>query len=413
MRKNDRRIWVLSIVVACWGMAAYGNGYKILCVKSAKATAMGEAFVAQADDPSAIAFNPAGLAQLEGNQVNIQGTLCNGFTRYESSSGEISHNEDQWQLVPAFFATSDLGQTNMAAGLGVSVPNGLSSEWSKDSFARYVCTYSDLTVVDISPAFGIRLKDHLLIGGGVDFYYSKADLKRMLDVGAQAGIPGAMDVESELKGEGNAWGFNAGAIYQINPRHGVALTYRQPYTIEYDGDMRAGEGKDDITASIDFPAVVVAGYAFRPSDKWKIEVNLDWTYWEQVGDIVVHYKTPGAPAIPPMAEDLENTFAYKLGAEYAYSERLDLRCGYIYNENATPEETWRPSLPDTVTHFFLTGFGYKVKNVTLDGALQLVYYEKRTIDNNVDLNETFSSSSIDGTYRAWAPCVSLSATYRF
>ena len=252
MRKNVGRIWALSIVVACWGMAAYGNGYKILCVKSAKATAMGEAFVVQADDPSAIAFNPAGLAQLKGNQVNVQGTLCNGFTRYESPSGEISHNEDQWQPVPAFFVTSDLGQTNMAAGLGISVPNGLSSEWSNDSFARYVCTYSDLTVVDISPAFGIRVKDHLLIGGGVDFYYSKADLKRMLDMGAQAGVPGAMDVESELKGEGSAWGFNVGAIYQINPRHGVALTYRQPYTIEYDGDMRAGDFKDDITASIRF-----------------------------------------------------------------------------------------------------------------------------------------------------------------
>jgi long-chain fatty acid transport protein len=131
-----------------------------------------------------------------------------------------------------------------------------------------------------------------------------------------------------------------------------------------------------------------------------------------VDDIVVHFKTPGAPD-SVMAEDLENTFAYKLGAEYACSKRLALRCGYIYNENATPEETWRPSLPDTVTHFFLTGFGYKMKNVTLDGALQLVYYEKRTIDNNVDLNETFSSSSIDGTYRVWAPCVSFSATYRF
>jgi long-chain fatty acid transport protein len=373
---------------------------------------MGEAFIVQADDPSAITFNPAGLAQLEGNQLNVQGTLCNGFTRYESPSGEISHNKDQWQLVPAFFVTSDLGQTNMSAGLGVSLPNGLSSEWPKDSFARYVCTYSDLTVADISPAFGMRVRDRLMIGGGVDYYYSKADLKRMLDAGLPAGAPGAMDVESELEGDGSAWGLNVGAIYRINPRHGVALTYRQPYTIEYDGDIRVGDNKSDIAASIDFPAVVVAGYAFRPSDKWKIEFNLDWTQWEQVGDIVVRFKTPGAPD-SVMAEDLENTFAYKLGAEYAYSKRLDLRCGYIYNENATPEATWRPSQPDTVTHFFLTGFGYKLKKVTLDGALQFVYYEKRTIDNNVDLNETFSSSSVDGTYRTWAPCVSLSATYRF
>ena len=112
-------------------------------------------------------------------------------------------------------------------------------------------------------------------------------------------------------------------------------------------------------------------------------------------------------------ENLHNTMAYKIGAEYLYSEKLTLRAGYIYNENATPEDTWRPSQPDTDMHFFLAGFGYRFKHVTVDTAFQLVYYEKRTIDNNVDQNEYFSSSSIDGTYETLAPCVSIGATYIF
>ena len=185
-----------------------------------------------------------------------------------------------------------------------------------------------------------------------------------------------------------------------------------PYTINYDGDLSMGGQNLDLSTAIDFPAVVVAGYAWRPTDKWKFEFNLDWTDWEQVGDITLHFKTPGIPDAT-QTQGLKNTLAYKLGAEYLYSEKLALRAGYIYNQNATPEEDWRPSLLDTDVQFITAGFGYQLANWTIDTALQLVFYKERTINNNVDGNETTSSSSIDGTYKAFAPCVSLAATYRF
>ena len=79
------RVLVMSLC-AVWvvgaGRVAYANAYKILCVRSVKATAMGEAFIAQADDSSAVAFNPAGLAQLRDNRLSLQGTLCNATTEH-------------------------------------------------------------------------------------------------------------------------------------------------------------------------------------------------------------------------------------------------------------------------------------------------------------------------------------------
>src|SRR5690606_23974925 len=105
-------------------------------------------------------------------------------------------------------------------GFGVSYPNGLSSRWSDDSFARYVATYSDLNVAAIGPAVGFRVTDRLLAGAGVEYYHSKARLERMMDLGAASGMPGAFDVESKLDGSGSAWGFNVGAIYRFNERHG-------------------------------------------------------------------------------------------------------------------------------------------------------------------------------------------------
>ena len=391
---------------------AAANGYKILCVRSAKATAMGEAFVAQADDASAIAFNPAGLAQLQDTAVSVQGTLCNAFTEREAPSGEKTDIQDHWQLVPAFFLASDMGFENLGFGFGVSYPNGLSSEWGNQSFARYVATYSDLNVADVSPGIGWRIGHSLLLGVAADFYYSEATLKKMVDVGAVAGAPGQMDVQSKLEGDGSAWGFNVGGIYTVNERHSLALTYRHPFSIDYDGNVKLGELSRDASTTVEFPGSVVIGYAYRPTSRLKIEFDLDWTDWSQVGDIRVKVDDPSIPD-SVMQEDLEDTLAWKIGLEYAATDCLDLRCGYIYNENATPDRTWRPSLPDTDMHFFTAGFGYRLRDLTVDGAVQVVYYEKRTIGNNVDDNETLSSSGVDGTYRTWAPCFSLAATYHF
>jgi long-chain fatty acid transport protein len=417
---NKRQLFTKWLMVGAVGLGfgiseqALANGYKILCVKDAKATSMGEAFVAQADNPSAIAFNPAGLAQLTGNRVNMQATVVNGFTERTSPSGEETDNVDKWQTVPSLFATTDMGHKDMAMGIGVSFPNGLSTEWGKDSFARYVATYSDLIVGDISPAFGMRMTDNLMVGAGVSFYYSKARLEKMLDLGMMAGMPGAMDAESKLDGDGTAWGGMIGTIYKITPRHSVALTYRLPFTVDYSGTYEAAAAgiRSDVDASIDFPAVIVAGYAFKPTDKWTIECDADWTDWNHVDNISVHFKTPGMTDVTQQ-QDLKNSVAYKVGAEYKYSDNLALRCGYIYDQNATAEETWRPSLPDTDTHFFTGGFGYKTGGVTIDTAVQFVYYATRRINNDVDMNEETSSSTIDGTYRTWAPCASVSATYAF
>jgi long-chain fatty acid transport protein len=410
--KGIKFAFCLFTVCAVISHQAFANGYRILGLKGSKATAMGEAFIAQADDASAVAFNPAGLAQLKTTEADLEGTLINSYTERESPTGEKTDNKDQWQIVPAFYTASNLGTDKLGLGFGISFPNGLSSEWGEDSFARYVATYSRLTVVDFSPAIGLKVVDGLMIGGGLDFYYSDARLERMVDMGATMGAPGAMDVKSVLKGTGTAWGYNLGTLYQINPKHSLALTFHAPYTIEYDGDVDMLGMKNDMSTSIDYPAYVVAGYAFRPVPKLKLEFNLDWTRWNTVNDITVHFDNPAIPD-SVIEEGLMNTMAYKFGVEYLLNAQWALRCGYIYNENATPEETWSPSLPDTDTHFALAGFSYKYKNFTVNTTGQLVFYETRTIDNNLAMNETLTGSSIDGTYRTFAPCLSVGAAYAF
>ena len=55
--------------------------------QSASAAAMGNAFVAQADDPSALHYNPAGMTQLHGFQTLFGTSLIGGTTQFTGPSG--------------------------------------------------------------------------------------------------------------------------------------------------------------------------------------------------------------------------------------------------------------------------------------------------------------------------------------
>ncbi|MFH1836520.1 MAG: outer membrane protein transport protein [Candidatus Omnitrophota bacterium] len=416
-----KNLTVLAVFVAIHS-PAFANGFKILGVKSVKATAMGEAFIAQADDPSAIAFNPAGLAQLRGTQITNGITMTNGWVENTSPSGVEERILDRWQYVPNFFITSDLGLRDMAAGLGITLPNGLSSTWSDTGFARYVSTFSDLRVLDINPSFGCRLNENIMIGAGLSYYYSEVTLDGRLDYGVLLGSPGMFDAKSHLSGKGYGWGYNAGLIYELNEKNKFAVTFKSPYAIKYTGTSKItdipvalglGSAADTmLKAKINFPAVVNFGYAYYPTEKMKIEFDLDWTRWESLKNIIVDF-VPDSVSDVVYEYEYENTFAYKIGTEYALTEQFKLRVGYIYNEPAVPERNWKPSLPDTTTHFLCSGFGWDMGKFMVDVGSQVILYEDRTIDNNVDNNEATTSSSIDGDYKNIALVFAASVTYKF
>ena len=69
------------------------NGFR-LADQDAFATARGEAFVATADNPSAIYYNPAGITQLEGNNLRggIYGIYLDPSYRPPSSAANSGHH---------------------------------------------------------------------------------------------------------------------------------------------------------------------------------------------------------------------------------------------------------------------------------------------------------------------------------
>ena len=106
--------WIAILSVFLLPLVAFAGGFG-LNEQGAKATGMANAFAAQADDPTAVYFNPAGIVQLEGTQVSIGTSFVMPQAKFESSTPAASDPL-------GFRGTSEGDTTNMDDKIAV-VPN--------------------------------------------------------------------------------------------------------------------------------------------------------------------------------------------------------------------------------------------------------------------------------------------------
>src|SRR5215831_75677 len=119
----------LTLLVGTWPCVVLGIGSRIPN-QDAEAIGRGNAFVATADNPAALYYNPAGITQLEGHNL-LAGALfyMDVNTDYESPSGQRVENERKILPVPHFdYVYTPEGQP-FSFGLGVYAPFGLGMEW--------------------------------------------------------------------------------------------------------------------------------------------------------------------------------------------------------------------------------------------------------------------------------------------
>lgn len=118
---------LLPVILSGFPMKLWANGF-LLPDQDAFATARGEAFVATADNASAVYYNPAGISQLEGNNIRAGAYGIDLEPTYKSPSGQTYDNESKLHAVPQFFYT--YGRTNWPVDLVLVFIRPLACRWN-------------------------------------------------------------------------------------------------------------------------------------------------------------------------------------------------------------------------------------------------------------------------------------------
>jgi len=445
---------------------AFGYGSRI-ATQDAEATARGNAFAATADNPSAIYYNPAGLMQLDGLNVEVGAYgiwIDEGYKPLHGQPGG-AHNStahEPLQTVPSFFLSYHPKNQAFAFGLGVYAPFGLSTEWPDDSSFRTAGLYGSLEYIAFTPTFAVQVTRSFSVGIGISANYIDAQLRQGLS-------PTETGDSFSFKGDGLSVGGDIGIMWKPTERQSIGLTYHSPVSGDLTGHTQEGLNGSERSASeagnaqiaaakarlsagiaqinaLPIPASAKAGLIAQANAQFQAGLAASgvpasgsfptsFPTLGAKGDLKFpQYVTLGYSFRPTPDWNLEadvdwtdwdslndfnlkrsdgstvtvpfnwtHSFLYEVGAT-RYLGPWSLSAGYIYSENSVPVASFNPIVPDSARNIFSVGVGRTFGKCSVNLAYELSVGVNRTVVNN-----TVS----DGRYSFLSNAVSISLGYHF
>jgi long-chain fatty acid transport protein len=428
-RRSNVLAPVLALAVAGLAAApAVGAGFGIF-EQGSKAMGMAGAFTAQADDPSALFHNPAGIAFQKERDFAV------GFTWIQSTEagfegsaagfpgpGVTAEQETLSEFPPHAYWVQPLNRT-WTFGLGVMTPFGLTTEWQDvPTFTgRFISHFASLTAIDVNPTLGWQATPNFGIAVGAIGRFSTVELKRDIPqfnpfTQTVADIA-TLHLEGDLDNQGYGW--NAGILHKVGD-FSWGLSYRAPITVDYEGDSELTQNLTNtpfdalvrnvlpfdttfpVETGIDFPAMASLGLAYQLTPGFLAEVDFNWTGWSSFEDLEINFPDGQLPSstIPEEYEDANN---YRLGLRWDTSPANQWRAGVVFDETPQPEQAVSPLLPDSDRWGFTLGYGHQ-GGVDFDVALMYLIFDERTRDQTFPGEE---ASAFFGTYNQEAVLLGL------
>jgi long-chain fatty acid transport protein len=397
--------------------AVAGGGFELFS-QGAKAAGMAGAFVAQADDPTAIYYNPGGLglkppppAKPKKAAVGLSAIALNEAL-YQGlgpgpGAGTAGERETGFSFAPHVYAALPLAP-KVTFGLGVYSPFLLDSEWSApDTFAgRFVSTAAEVTTYDLAPTIGFQLGDSFGLGIGAVYRTSEITQTRRLSLAdPDTGRPlDVASLSSETDFEGG-FGFSAGLLHRPSPRFSWGASYRSAIEIDYGGVARAtqiqtGDAAIDalvratlpldedlaLATTVELPDVVRLGVAIGLTKSLLLEIDAEQTGWSSLDTIT--FSLPGnADLDQTIALALDDAAAFRAGLQWTLPTGFQLRVGYAFEESPQPDATVGAFLADSDRGIMAGGVGLD----WLQLAFAWIDYDQRIV--------TTSADAVNGNWR--------------
>jgi len=383
----------------------------------------------EVDDSTAVQQNPANLVNITNISAEITPSVVYISSDFHSSLvSQSASTKAPWKLLPNAFVSAPLANDRFVVGFGLSTPFGLGNDWNEGSPAfaprtgvlRYQTPYaSELDTINLNPTFSVRLADNLSLGVGLDAMWSSLTVQQYYPSFL---LGGAGDSDLRANGDGWGWGGNVGLTWKITEHQRLALTYRSPMRVDYDGTftmnnvpaaaaLNGATANSSFNSSVTFPTIVGAGYGLDITDKIHLGTDFEWLEFSRfksldlgAGNDAVLFKLLGQSSNIP--ENWHNTFTAGFGGNYQFAEHWDLRAGYQYFESPVPDSTFSPTIPDANQNVLTIGIGWRGKHNSLEAAYGLDFYNDRHITND-------QNKDLDGTYTFNVHLLSFAYSYSF
>ncbi|MDH4612662.1 outer membrane protein transport protein [Pseudomonas sp. BN102] len=413
----------LALAVSAASSYSLAAGFAI---NEQSVSSMGTAFAGRsssADDATTVFGNPAGMARIKREQVSAGAALIFAKTDIDDARGTFGGSNDGDMVptvgVPMGYYVKPLDD-KWAFGLGVYVPFGLITDYESGFAGRYYGDRSEVRVITLQPTVSYRINDQLSVGFGptinrIDGELTSAVLNPL--------SPGRNDGKVKVKGDDIALGFNAGVLFELDPRTRFGLTYHSKVDYTLKGDttvsgsgfvLGSSAGKYDASLDLETPESVDFSVTHDLNDAWTLYAGSTWTRWSRLEEIKVENKGVGGLLGPTLStiteeQDWRDTWSYAVGAAYKLNRQWTLRAGLAYDQSPARNEFRSPRIPTDDRKILSLGAAWSPNDdMTIDVAYSYLKEDDAKIDQSSPIKGSYSA-----TYKNSAHGLGAQVTYRF
>jgi long-chain fatty acid transport protein len=383
-----RRSPVLATVAAAAVLGpsvAHAAGFARPNIISARGVGWGGAFTAIADDPTALHYNPAGMASQPGDTVLVGAETIVAPRTYkpledDGSLGETQSPADDPNFLPVLGYVTRVQQndqpSHFAFGIGFWDTFGGSLEYEKGPDNAINST--TIALLEVVPGMAYEVNDFLQLGVafrlGIGLFAVNSTTRP------------AVTRTTDVSTSGIAGGLSLGMMVKPTPTLRIGTVWRSSITVDTKGDgtIDFGQGPKPVDASLrqSWPQQAALGVHLQATPRLGVAVQADWTDWSQMHHLLI---------VAQAAEndedvDFHDSYALHAGVEVGVSDAVDLRAGYTFDSNAVPDRTIERTFLDLPKHAFALGGSFVVKRwLVIDAAAEAVMSPTRHVpDNSAD-----------------------------
>jgi long-chain fatty acid transport protein len=445
--KTRKSIILGALLALALSSLSLANGLNLNGMGS-RAVAMGGAFVALADDYSAVFWNPAGLSNFKTRVLGFYGvdlipsaTYVMQVPQQTGLATLVDAQTKTKHYLAGMLAYYQPINEQMVAGIAVYTPGGLGATWDGNDFidlqdyqlglpaGEHSSAYlweSRIGKISISPAISYKINDQVALGAALNIDYGTFSLKRW--AGAVAATPEQTLDLGQYEDSSNGWGIGAtfGVIYKPSSMFSLGLSARTPSKITLNGttlisniDLLGLVTQSDTEKALTWPWWIAGGVAFRPMWDLVITADLQWTQWSTVDEIATSYKDPAWSLFFTKAGETVTPLKWKdrlqirVGAEYMLYENVAIRLGYYNDPAPAPDKTMNILIPSYTFNAITLGAGWDLDGLVIDIGGEILLGTERTVDFAKWLYEPEYASSMPGIYNMTIFVPHISVSYKF
>lgn len=458
---------ILSIVAMAATMGAVAEGYQVNTL-SAKQEGMGHTGVALKLGAESMIFNPAGMAFMDKTvdlSASVSGVISDVSAVHEGIKYETSNDVSTPFQISGAFSIYD----NLKAGITINTPYGSGIDWTDNWPGATLNQSVKIQVFNIQPTVSYRILPNLSVGAGLMVAWGNVDLNKGLLKAStiNAMIPGVvkqqlveqgvpaeyitddmvnqyasqMYLNNEitpasvnLKGTAEVvLGFNVGAMWDINDKITVGASYRSKmdmkvksgdaklsYNIPNEAVQQVVQSKLNVLDNTNFAAqlpavsVLTFGVSYKPIERLTLAFDAQLSGWSDYEKLSIDFVGLDAPFDQHITKNYSDAWAFRLGAQFAMTNRLDLRAGFIVDTTPVNENYFNPETPGMTRLEPTFGFSFRpIENFSVDLAFTYVagLARKGSIPEKDML--TGEPSNFDAEYDVEAFIPAIGVSYSF